>query len=319
MSVNILEHDAVVGDKNTLEKGIDYLCLLLGKWIQKYELYNKQILIIYGSSLGTISLKDVLNGSQAYMALPLALRNRLSNDYPDFKYQELKLTNTCISSLDSLQNAKLYLDNRIFEYVIIVAYDFVSDFIIAGLNSMNLISSKQQIKSFSTSQDGIVLSCGIGALLLNNNEKKSCIVSSVAIINDSIGLASIEMRQRGLRKAIKLSLRSANILTKSVDYALCSCNGEIKAEHAMIEAIKNCGISERAICCIKRKHALGASGIIEIDSFLKCFDSNQIQSYLNFYKFDCTQGIDSGKTCKILLVGVGFGGVNGAAVLELSK
>ena len=101
-------------------------------------------------------------------------------------------------------------------------------------------------------------------LLLSGRERSKYTIRDCSVVNDSVGIASIEKNQRGLRRAIDDVLLNSKIEKKGIDLVMCSCNGTQEVNHAYISAANAMGFSEEAVCSIKKQHVLGATGVIEL-------------------------------------------------------
>ena len=82
-------------------------------------------------------------------------------------------------------------------------------------------------------------------------------IRDCSVVNDSVGIASIEKNQRGLRRAIDDVLLNSKIEKKGIDLVMCSCNGTQEVNHAYISAA-NAMVSQRRLCAQSRNsHVLG--------------------------------------------------------------
>jgi len=315
MYVAVLEHAAKIERTLKVDGCAAFLCENLDVWFAQYGLKNRKVMVIYASSLALLS-HCYPYGEMAYRYLPQMIKNHLLSIYPMLNMSDMIITNTCVSSIDAIQNAWLCLMENLYDYVIVIGYDFNSDFISDGLDAMQLLSSEETLIPFANPK-GIVLSSGVGMLLLSGRERSKYTIRACSVVNDSVGIASIEKNQRGLRRAIDDVLLNSKIEKKGIDLVMCSCNGTQEVNDAYISAANAMGFSEEAVCSIKKQHVLGATGVIELHLCLLGIEEGNLAETLSFYHHFVPPKRSFFPPFNILFLGIGFSGINGAMIVMI--
>ena len=154
-------------------------------------------------------------------------------------------------------------------------------------------------------------------LLLSGRERSKYTIRACSVVNDSVGIASIEKNQRGLRRAIDDVLLNSKIEKKGIDLVMCSCNGTQEVNHAYISAANAMGFSEEAVCSIKKQHVLGATGVIELHLCLLGIEEGNLAETLSFYHHFVPPKRSFFSPFNILFLGIGFSGINGAMIVMI--
>ena len=298
MYVAVLEHAAKIERTLKVDGCAAFICENLDVWFAQYCLKNRKVMVIYASSLALLS-HCYPYGEMAYRYLPQMIKNHLLSIYPMLNMSDMIITNTCISSIDAIQNALLCLMENLYDYVIVIGYDFNSDFISDGLDAMQLLSPEETL------------------LLLSGRERSKYTIRDCSVVNDSVGIASIEKNQRGLRRAIDDVLLNSKIEKKGIDLVMCSCNGTQEVNHAYISAANAMGFSEEAVCSIKKQHVLGATGVIELHLCLLGIEEGNLAETLSFYHHFVPPKRRFFPPFNILFLGIGFSGINGAMIVMI--
>lgn len=92
------------------------------------------------------------------------------NDFFNFKTQPIIVSNACVSGILSVAIAKRYIQNGLYDHVLVVSGDIVSDFILSGFNSFQAISNAP-CKPFSKNRTGITIGEASASMLITNDEK----------------------------------------------------------------------------------------------------------------------------------------------------
>ena len=108
MYVAVLEHAAKIERTLKVDGCAAFICENLDVWFAQYCLKNRKVMVIYASSLALLS-HCYPYGEMAYRYLPQMIKNHLLSIYPMLNMSDMIITNTCISSIDAIQNALLCL------------------------------------------------------------------------------------------------------------------------------------------------------------------------------------------------------------------
>lgn len=148
---------------------------------QKIEMKNKKVLFILSSTKG--SVEDYVWGeNQAQFQDPFtSLYPGMKKEWPEA--QILTVSNACSSSHIAVGLAQNYIDQNIFEYVFVVAFDLIGPFVYNGFQSLKVLSLTQN-KPFSHDRDGLQLGEALAVALLAKEKSGAtrCKVNKVASV-----------------------------------------------------------------------------------------------------------------------------------------
>lgn len=308
---------------------------------------NDKISLIISTSLGNISVYEeqfkevVLSENEKKVITPSIFPGMLNyiTTYLENKYNitgpSYTVSNTCASGISGITLAYELLASGLVDICIVGGIDINAEFIMAGMSSLNALSSKSKLEPFSNDRDGIILGEGAGFIVLTNKRPDYIgkdnygEVVGCSITNDAAHLMAPDKEAGGLIKSIRESIDMAEINADEIDCIFCCANGNVYNDAMQAVAIRETfkDNSSVAVTTIKPYigHSLGAAGIIETIATLLMMCNDFIVPLSNDgeYKIDIQTNylnyVFKAMHKKInysILLSSGFSGVNGTVVLR---
>nr|WP_252730765.1 beta-ketoacyl synthase N-terminal-like domain-containing protein [Colwellia sp. E2M01] len=183
-------------------------------------------------------------------------------------------------------NALLYATNFIkqgkIDHAIVIGFEFFNQLSLNGFDSLDLIT-KNSVKPFSTTRDGLILGEGIGAILLSNeppiNQVKSPteqpaehgyleILGGYSSCDDH-SLTITEEEGTHIVEVIEKSLHNAGVKQAQIDLIKVHGTASIKSDLAEYNALSKLFTTMPKALALKSLigHTLGACGVIELALF----------------------------------------------------
>ena len=294
------------------------------------KITNKTGLII-STTKGNI---DVLNpNSPFYSDKKRSYLSELGNQiqhFFNFKNEAIIVSNACVSGVLAVSVAKHLIQSEMYDDVIIVSGDLVSEFILSGFESFQAISNKP-CKPYSKNRTGITIGEAIASVLVQSKTTKTAkevveILGS-ASCNDANHISGPSRTGEGLFLSIQSTLKEANIKITDLDYI--SAHGTATNYNDEMEAIAFDRLSMNNIPLNSLKgyygHTLGASGLLETIIGIKSIHNNTLINSLGFDEIGVSKPINIIKTTTqtelnmFLKTASGFGGSNSTAIFKKIK
>lgn len=246
-------------------------------------------------------------------------------DFFDFKQKPILVSNACISGALALKAADEFIKAGKFENVIVVGGDLVSDFVLAGFQSFQAISSFP-CRPYSNDRSGISLGEAVAAVLIGpsdaDHEKVAYVDACTA--NDANHISGPSRTGEGLFLSIDRLLKRTKIKTSEIDYL--SAHGTATLYNDEMEAIafNRTNLQNVPVNSFKGYfgHTLGASALLE--SLLAKYSllNNELYTSLNYSQHGVSRPMNiienyEETELKIALkTASGFGGSNIALLLK---
>ena len=255
---------------------------------------------------------------------------RVVNDFFNFKTQPIIVSNACVSGILSVAIAKRYIQNGLYDHVLVVSGDIVSDFILSGFNSFQAISNAP-CKPFSKNRTGITIGEASASMLITNDEKLLS-EDAVKIIgdgscNDANHISGPSRTGEGLFLSIKSALEESKIKPTDIDYI--SAHGTATNYNDEMESIvfDRLHLNKVPLNSLKGYygHTLGASGLLETIIGMQSVHQNRLVASLGFDELGVSKAINvitestERKMQVFLKTASGFGGCNTAVLFEKVK
>ncbi|MCF6223035.1 MAG: beta-ketoacyl synthase [Flavobacteriaceae bacterium] len=244
-----------------------------------------------------------------------------------FKNEPVILSNACVSGALALVVAKRLIQSNLYDDIVVVGGDLVSEFILSGFTSFQAISDKP-CKPFSKNRTGITLGEAVASALVTSDEK-STYKNRVQIIggascNDANHISGPSRTGEGLFLSVKSALEEANIEAAELDYI--SAHGTATNYNDEMESIAFSRLNMLDIPLNSLKgyygHTLGASGLLEIIMGIEALNSNTLIASKGFDELGVTHPVKVIKKTTqkelhmFLKTASGFGGCNTAVILK---
>jgi len=286
---------------------------------------TKRTGLILATTKGNI---DTLSPSSKFYIAPkrsylYELGNQIS-DFFHFKNETIVLSNACVSGILAVAVAQRFINDGVYDEVIIVSGDLVSEFILSGFASFQAISN-EPCKPFSKNRTGITIGEAVASVLVTSKKKKNAIqVLGTGSCNDANHISGPSRTGEGLVMSIESALNEAKIDTNEIDYI--SAHGTATNYNDEMEAVAfgRLKMLETPINSLKGYygHTLASSGLLETIIGIKSLENNTLISSLGFDELGVSENINVIKKTEkkelniFLKTASGFGGCNTAVILR---
>lgn len=291
----------------------------------KIKITNRTGLII-STTKGNVDCLDKsskFNPKRAYLP---ELGNIISNFF-SFKSTPIVISNACVSGVLSVAVAKRFIQNNIYDNVLIVSGDIVTNFILSGFNSFQAISS-EPCKPFSKNRTGITIGEASASILVTKDSNlwsdDSVVILGDGSCNDANHISGPSRTGEGLYLSIKSALKEAKINKNDIDYI--SAHGTATQYNDEMESIafNRCGLNNIPTNSLKGYygHTLGASGLVETIIGMQSAYNNTLYKSMGYDELGVSKKINIiNKTIRktitrFLKTASGFGGCNTAVLFE---
>lgn len=222
-------------------------------------LQSPNIKIIISSTKG-----DIVNGVQGAL-------QRIS-DFVVEKWkpihQPLLVSNACISGVQAINVASDYIENSLYDHVLVVGCDILSPFVINGFQSLYAIS-EGACQPYDQNRIGINLGEACATVLLSKSEaifeEKPLKYLGGNTTNDANHISGPSRTGEGLYRSVAKTLKRASVKPEEVGYI--SAHGTATKYNDDMESIafNRLGMSETPLNSMKGYfgHTLGTAGVIE--------------------------------------------------------
>jgi len=253
------------------------------------------------------------------------LGKKISNFF-EIKNEAIVLSNACVSGVLALSVADRLIRSKMYDEIIIVSGDLVTEFILSGFTSFQAISDKP-CKPFSKNRTGINIGEAIASALISSDKSRS--KQAVQIIgsgscNDANHISGPSRTGEGLFLSVRSALKEAQISEKEIDFI--SAHGTATNFNDEMESVAFSRLKMLNIPLNSLKgyygHTLGASGLLETIIGIESLYHNTLIASMGFDELGVTHPINViNKTLKIelnifLKTASGFGGTNTAILLK---
>jgi len=291
------------------------------------DLRSPKLLFILSTTKGNIQLLEekyrlVFDHKRVFL-WELA---RVIASFFGFSNPPLIISNACISGVVALNMGARHLRSGKYTHAVITGGDMLSEFVIAGFQSFQSISSSP-CKPYDISRDGLSLGEACGTIILSDTapEKGPAIgVLGGAITNDANHISGPSRTGEELGMAMQVAMEESGL--QPADISLISAHGTATPYNDEMES--------KAITCARLNavpvnslkgywgHTLGAAGVIECVASArslatgtligtKGFDTLGVPEPINVIKETSHTSL---QTC--LKTASGFGGCNAAIILQ---
>jgi len=281
-------------------------------------LYSEKTKVIISSTKGYI-------GEGVENAL-INVVNRFVAEKP-FKNSPIIISNACISGVLGIAKAGEMIRANLYENVIVIGLDFLSDFVTYGFEALFALS-KQKIKPFDQNRKGINLGEGCSAIVLSKHEaifnKKPLEYVSGSSSNDANHISGPSRTGEGLYRTIKKSLKIGNVKPEEIGYISAHGTGTLFNDTMEAIAFNRVGLENVKLNSLKGYygHTLGAAGLIEITIAMQQLRNQIIVKSLGFEanekdeKINITTKTEQVEFTTFLKTASGFGGGNASVIIR---
>ena len=279
--------------------------------------------IVISTTKGNInSLRSNLD-KKAYLS---SISETIQN-YFKLSHTPIVLSNACISGGLALAVGKRMIQSELFEDVVVIGGDLLSEFTLSGFFSFQAVSNAP-CKPFCKNRTGISLGEAAASAWLSskieNNKKEVIEITGNASANDANHISGPSRTGEGLYISITKALNEAGLDSSQIDYI--TAHGTATPYNDEMEAIafNRAGLQNVPLNSLKGYygHTLGASALIESIVARHCLINNELFTSLGFEELGVSELInviaknEKKELNRVLKTASGFGGCNVALIIE---
>jgi len=285
--------------------------------------------IIISTTKGNVNVLDSNSQFPKERAYLAELGNQIQQFFK-FENEPIVLSNACVSGILAVSVAKRLIQTGMYDNVLVVSGDIVSEFIVSGFQSFQAISD-QPCKPFSKNRTGINIGEAAASVLVTS-KKKNLSTDAVQILgdgscNDANHISGPSRTGEGLYRSMQSAFNEANIPTGAIDYI--SAHGTATNYNDEMEAVafNRMDLEKVPVNSLKGfyGHTLGASGLLETIIGMQSLKNNTLYASHGFDELGVSQSINVIKETKserlttFLKTASGFGGCNTAVIFKKNK
>lgn len=227
-------------------------------------------LLVVGSSVGGMQQSESLflkYGNYKHINPVLhninAIAHRLTQHFT-FK-DDISFSTACTSSANAIGYGYEMIQKGIYEYVLVVGIDTLSQTTVHGFDALGVLSPTP-CRPFDINREGMNVAEGIAVVLLEKTMHKNSIeLCGVGYSSDAHHMAQPTPEGKGAYTAMQQALSCANIKTSDVGYINAHGTGTIANDNSEACAIKSLFPHRPFVSSTKSitGHTLGAAGTLE--------------------------------------------------------
>jgi len=282
--------------------------------------------LIISTTKGNIDALDNNNSFPKERAY-LSELGKVITAYFNFKNEAIVVSNACVSGILAIAIAKRYISQGVFDEVLIVSGDIITEFILSGFNSFQALSTNL-CKPYDKNRTGInigeVAASALVTIDTNNLAKEAVEILGEGSCNDANHISGPSRTGDGLFKSMQSAFNQAQMLPENIDYI--SAHGTATLFNDEMEAIAFNRLNLQDIPMNSLKgyfgHTLGASGLLETIIGMHSLHNNTLYTSLGFEESGVTKPINvitktTHKPLRTFLkTASGFGGCNTAVIFQ---
>lgn len=244
-----------------------------------------------------------------------------------FVTEPIVVSNACVSGILAISVAKRYILQGIFDHVIIVSGDLVTEFVVSGFNSFQALSNGP-CQPFSIHRSGINLGEVAASILITSNDqnlaKESVELLGESTSNDANHISGPSRTGEGLYRSIKTAMQEAQLNNDDLDFISAHGTATIFNDEMEAIALDRLGLNAVPLNSLKGYfgHTLGASGLLETIIGMHSLHRNTLIASAGFDVLGVSKPINIIKKPvekhlnTFLKTASGFGGCNTAAIFK---
>lgn len=273
---------------------------------------------ILATTKGNISSLRTGNADQASLT---SMAQKLASKM-GFVTQPTIVSHACVSGVLALSVAKRLIQMGVYDDVIVLAGDEVTEFVVSGFHAFQAMSPFP-CRPFDKNRAGVSLGEAAACVYVSNSPGLFKIIGESAI-NDANHISGPSRTGEGLYQSIQGALLEAELSAADINFI--SAHGTATAYNDEMEAIafNRAGLSQAPLNSLKGfyGHTLGASGLLETVIGLKSMQESLLIPTLGFEEMGVSQPlhilteIQEKPISYFLKTASGFGGSNAALIIE---
>lgn len=287
---------------------------------------NDRVGLIVSTTKGNVDALDADNSFPEERAYLSSLANSISNFF-GITRTPIVISNACVSGILALATAKRYIQQGMYDHILVVGGDLVTEFILSGFNSFQALSD-ELCKPYDKDRKGINIGEVTASALVTNDiellSEDAVAILGEASCNDANHISGPSRTGEGLFRSIQSALEQSQISAKDIDFI--SAHGTATLYNDEMEAIafNRSGLEDVPTHSLKGYfgHTLGASGLLEAIVGVHSLKNDTLYKSLGFDTLGVSKPINLITSTQktplrtMLKTASGFGGCNTAVVFK---
>lgn len=237
----------------------------------------------------------------------------------------------CASSNAAIARAERLLQHHLLDYAIVLATDYISEFVFSGFSSIHAMSQAPVARPYDRNRDGLLLGDAAGIAVLTRRsiaEKEHlpvlAVVTGSGMTSDAVHITAPDPEGKALQNAIRKALKRAGRTMDDVGAVIGHGTGTVYNDSMEIHALQALGASATPLVSVKGSsgHTLAGAGLIQLAAAVKMFEEQVIPPQTSLETPEdggesmLSKEIRPLKKQCILSMNSGFGGMNTVLLLE---
>ncbi|HEV7380120.1 MAG TPA: beta-ketoacyl synthase N-terminal-like domain-containing protein [Dyadobacter sp.] len=178
------------------------------------------------------------------------------------------ISNACISGVLAINTAGNVIKAGLYDHVIVIGCDVVTDFVVYGFQSLFAISD-QPCKPFDQNRTGVTLGEACSAVLVSNEasvfKQKPYTLLTGTSANDANHISGPSRTGEGLFRSVKRTLDKNGVRASEIDFISAHGTGTLYNDEMESIAMDRLGLAAVPLNSFKGYfgHTLGAAGVLE--------------------------------------------------------
>lgn len=250
-------------------------------------------------------------------------RTILNNRFPSVPL--IIISNACISGVMAINTAADYLKADLYDQVLVIGIDTVSDFVCYGFQSLFALSDAA-CKPFDSKRNGTSLGEACGIVLVSKTKKGefAAIYKGGSSSNDANHISGPSRTGEGLVRSIERTLKRSGVGVSEIDFVSAHGTATVYNDEMESIAFGRVGLDQTPINSMKGYfgHTLGAAGVIETIMSLVSMQENSLFPSLGFEENGTSVTLNIIPTLQtkaiqtVLKTASGFGGGNASLIVQ---
>lgn len=279
---------------------------------------NPRTLLLLSSTKG--ALFDDITDPFGIVLSDLSQRFNLANP-------PIVISNACISGVLAINAAGNYIKAGLYDHIVVIGCDVITDFIIYGFQSLFAVS-EQPCAPFDMNRSGVTLGEGCGLVLISNSrnvfkeQPYQLLIGTSA--NDANHISGPSRTGEGLYRSVRKTLMQNGIQAKEIDFVSAHGTGTLFNDEMESIAFDRLGLSNVPMNSMKAYlgHTLGAAGVLETIISIQMLRNQILLKSLGFNEsgtsipLNLIEETTNAPIKTILKTASGFGGGNASLIIQ---
>ncbi len=281
-------------------------------------LSSEKTLLIFSTTKGNFE-SNFTNGIASFCS-DLKEKYELKND-------PLAVSNACISGVLAINVAADYIKPGLYENVVVIGCDVVSEFVLYGFQSLFALSD-DVCRPFDEDRKGINLGEACAAVVLSKNveifKEQPLIYVSGSSSNDANHISGPSRTGEGLYRSVVKTLKLSGLSAKDIDFISGHGTATVFNDEMESIAFDRLKMNHIPINSLKAYfgHTLGAAGLVETAISMQSLRNNLLIKSLGFENQGTSKQLNvieensEKEIAAFLKTASGFGGCNASLIIK---